>query len=653
MPAPGDLIHQQSITTGTGSLTLTTVNGKRAFNDEFGTGSTDKFDYFIMNNGAAEWERGTGHLSSSTVLVRDTVKASSNANAAVNFSAGTKDIVNDIPAAQQFIVRVDAYGAKGDGSTDATAAFQKTLDTISAAGGGSLLIPDGSFVISSALTYSGQNLRVYGLGPNSKIIKTSTNADLFTISGQQYYTFENFVVVGGLSDTSGAMFHFSNTNNAAGLISVSRITTSGGYDVFRFDGGQISYISDSTILFNTRYGIYYGPLYVGAGYISNLSMSAIPNGSTGANTGAAIFVENGDTFAWQNCNIQNYQYNIKVVPPASTGRIANIFATNVFCDQVTRTAGNANWYFDGSASSAILERINLTNCWGGAGSDVGFIFKSTTEFRLTNCRAISNTKQGIDIQSGCSNFGIYLSTVEGNSRLSSGTYSGLLIEDTVSAFELIGNRCGPGSATDVVDYQKYGIEIAGTTHDNYQVVNNDCRGNITAGMLDAGTSGSSKILYANFNGVNQMTPSPSGLAVAGTIATALGASKGLTVNGPNGGSGEISISVSGGGSCGISSDGLNYAQFTTNTNVPFYIITNNVQRFAIAGNAYTANIPNSGGKYQINSVNVVGARDTGWTAWTGTGNKGTKAVGSATTADCAAAIKSILDALIAHGLIGT
>ena len=101
MPAPGDLIHQQSTSTGTGNITLSVVNGKRTFNDEFGTGGTNKFDYFISNQAAAEWERGTGHLSASTTLVRDTVLASSNANAAVNFSAGTKDIANDVPAALQ------------------------------------------------------------------------------------------------------------------------------------------------------------------------------------------------------------------------------------------------------------------------------------------------------------------------------------------------------------------------------------------------------------------------------------------------------------------------------------------------------------------------------------------------------------------------
>lgn len=101
MPAPSDLVHETSSSTGTGNFTLSNVNGKRSFNTAFGTGGTDLFDYFIMNRDAAEWERGTGHLSAASTLVRDTVKASSNSNNAVNFSAGTKDVTNDVPAARQ------------------------------------------------------------------------------------------------------------------------------------------------------------------------------------------------------------------------------------------------------------------------------------------------------------------------------------------------------------------------------------------------------------------------------------------------------------------------------------------------------------------------------------------------------------------------
>jgi hypothetical protein len=100
--AAANLVHQTSTGTGTGNLTLAVVNGKQSFNTAFGNGApTDVFVYFISHQSAAEYERGTGHMSDATTLVRDTVIESTNSNNAVNFSAGTKDVTNDIPAASQ------------------------------------------------------------------------------------------------------------------------------------------------------------------------------------------------------------------------------------------------------------------------------------------------------------------------------------------------------------------------------------------------------------------------------------------------------------------------------------------------------------------------------------------------------------------------
>lgn len=105
MPAPADLIHETSTTGGTGNLTLVNVNGKVNFSDAtygFGTGGTDVFDYYISDRDSSNWERGTGHMSDATTLVRDTIIESSNSDTAVNFTASnTLDITNDIPADNQ------------------------------------------------------------------------------------------------------------------------------------------------------------------------------------------------------------------------------------------------------------------------------------------------------------------------------------------------------------------------------------------------------------------------------------------------------------------------------------------------------------------------------------------------------------------------
>lgn len=98
-----NLVKQLSTTIGTGAMTLTAATGGFIlFNTAFGNGATtDTFFYFIVHTTASEYEWGTGHLSSSSVLVRDTILGSSNGGSAVNFSTGIKNVFNDVPANYQ------------------------------------------------------------------------------------------------------------------------------------------------------------------------------------------------------------------------------------------------------------------------------------------------------------------------------------------------------------------------------------------------------------------------------------------------------------------------------------------------------------------------------------------------------------------------
>lgn len=90
-----DRVKETTTTTGTGNVTLAGAeSGYRSFNSAFGTNV--RFYYAIV--GGTEWEVGEGYLSASTTLVRDDVMSSSNSNAAVNFSAGTKDVFCTLPA---------------------------------------------------------------------------------------------------------------------------------------------------------------------------------------------------------------------------------------------------------------------------------------------------------------------------------------------------------------------------------------------------------------------------------------------------------------------------------------------------------------------------------------------------------------------------
>lgn len=92
-----DRVMETTLSTGTGNLTLAGAEtGYERFQDNFALNTA--FDYLILDNGTGAWEAGEGYLSAATTLVRSTVRASSNADAAVSFVAGTKYVFNDISA---------------------------------------------------------------------------------------------------------------------------------------------------------------------------------------------------------------------------------------------------------------------------------------------------------------------------------------------------------------------------------------------------------------------------------------------------------------------------------------------------------------------------------------------------------------------------
>lgn len=87
-----DRVKDSTTSTGSGNITLsgTAPTGYVAFETAFPNAGGKRFPYVI--EGGSEWETGVGYLSASTTLVRETVLRSTNSNAAVNFSAGTKNV---------------------------------------------------------------------------------------------------------------------------------------------------------------------------------------------------------------------------------------------------------------------------------------------------------------------------------------------------------------------------------------------------------------------------------------------------------------------------------------------------------------------------------------------------------------------------------
>lgn len=66
------------------------------------------------------------------------------------------------------------YGADSSGATDSTPAFQLAVDAAETAGGGAIYVPSGTFLLNGKVDIGGSNIRVYGNGASSVLLKAST-----------------------------------------------------------------------------------------------------------------------------------------------------------------------------------------------------------------------------------------------------------------------------------------------------------------------------------------------------------------------------------------------------------------------------------------------------------------------------------------------
>ena len=176
---------ESSTTTGTaafalgGAVTVDAIDGTpmamRAFSEFLGDGDTT---WYVVRNRSvpAEWEEGVGTWGTGATLTRTMVLRSSNADAAVNFSAGIKDVICAVPT-----------GALGEGGRAALAATD-AAGLRTAAGLGTLATQDAdNVVLTGDLTIDGDYKLVYDPAAAFEFLRVNNPA---AFTGARYFKME-------------------------------------------------------------------------------------------------------------------------------------------------------------------------------------------------------------------------------------------------------------------------------------------------------------------------------------------------------------------------------------------------------------------------------------------------------------------------------
>jgi hypothetical protein len=211
--AIGDRIQETSSTTGTGTFLLTgAVTGYQSFAV---IGNTNTTYYTIADQSGTNWEVGIGtYYSSNVSLARTTILSSSNANAVVNFGAGTKTVFVTYPAEK------------------AIYADSSNITTVTNLVSGNVSITGGTV---SGINVSSSNVIITGGTINSTTQNASTYNNA-TITGGTL----NNVVIGGTTAANGT---FTNVN-AVRYVATANIAANSSTGAISY--GNLSY-SDTNI----------------------------------------------------------------------------------------------------------------------------------------------------------------------------------------------------------------------------------------------------------------------------------------------------------------------------------------------------------------------------------------------------------------------
>jgi len=415
---------------------------------------------------------------------------------------------------------VKLFGAKGDGTTDDTAALQTAISAVKTAGGGTLLFPKGTYLISNQLSISSvTHMHCIGAKDGSSIIKRPSGAgnNLLVIDGSNKVTVEGlyFLGTGDVASDLGNLprgIILSNSNDI-------RIIDNWFSDLagFGIEMGNSSY--NVQVRGNTLWNIGNSLAQDGAGDGHAISMAYYLTDGTTSIIERVVITNN----LIHDCRVRGIE-----VWTSTGGSVKDVVISNNIIKNTSRTGIAVFHDGTGTINNILIEGNSLDSCGNAnCNGSIEILGANTRDVVIKGNSIKSSGSGGIDLDSStkailisenvinyaswrgvcirsttslisvlgnvirnCGNEGIIVAAsnclIKGNICLDNGVaiannYNGINIDGGINCVAE-GNLC---KNVDSAGNQHYGMRLAGSGH---ICVNNNCVGNYTGAITDVSTS---------------------------------------------------------------------------------------------------------------------------------------------------------------------
>jgi len=403
------------------------------------------------------------------------------------------------------VFNVKDFGATGDGAANDTAAIQAAI-TAASVSGGTVYLPNGTYLVSSTLTITSNNVEIEGQSKGGVII---------TRSGDYGHTFDfhgNSGTGAALTDCSIKSMTIKSTGltTSGAHINFVGVTRSNISDIYFYNGFVGMQLNGSTACTVSDIYLVFDNLYTGSATGRRYMEFGNAGGSYAHQSSGDIFVSNFNLRGTTTTQFTEFGINILSADGIwfNNGHVGNASSVNLHISGGTTEILNLVYFdtvmFDeGALYSLLIEGslstdfrdIKFDNCnfkSGGAPAycDYGIVVApacTVQHLLFSNCTVSEFGIGGVVLQSIASRLVKFEGChVFGNGRDSSGTQPGYNVSSGVQDLEISGGLSGRlynGTGTGT---QSYGIQFGGS-HTNVRVVGVDLTGNVTKSLIGAET----------------------------------------------------------------------------------------------------------------------------------------------------------------------
>jgi len=355
-----------------------------------------------------------------------------------------------------FNVQDEVYGAIGNGTTDDTTAIQSALDAATAAGGGIVFFPEGTYLITDTLTNGVQNIIICGVGLSSTIKQTIDTKHGINVGEH------NGVVIRDL-----------------------RILTS-GY-VVSAGNGIHSDMAGNLLIYNVVCQDFYNGFYIDTRTLVTQSQVYLVNCNAFSNQAIGFYINKGTDVVLSKCRgLSSGSHGAYIYECSGLIVDACLFLSNTGSGIMFDGVATNDWNFinhtisDGNTAKGYyltnLKGLQISNSWAGTNNEEGFLFLTTADdVIVSNCQARNNGTHGIQVN-GSTNITFNNCISVNNKRLGAGTGAGFAVTSSADKIKIIGCTAYKDLYT-----QDYGIQTGiGVTNSN--ISDNTVYGNDVAQM---------------------------------------------------------------------------------------------------------------------------------------------------------------------------